>query len=254
MKKFTRRRFLRAAFWGTPVALATNAFCFEPEWLKVRTIRLVRSQPARRVVHFTDLHFKGNNRYLETVVARINSLAPDLVCFTGDIIEDAPFLAPALKILGGIRSPLFGVPGNHDHWSHVDFAPIRECFAKTGGAWLVNETVELPGLGVKILAIDRLPASLPPAPRLKNILLIHYPEWADRLGSLRYDLILAGHSHGGQVRIPFYGALMVPFSTGKYEVGLFKTASGPLYVNPGIGYFYVNVRFNCRPEITVFEI
>lgn len=254
MKKLTRRRFLRAALWGTPVALATNAYCLEPEWLKVRTIRMAKSQPARRLVHFTDLHFKGDTAYLETVVARINSLSPELVCFTGDIIEDAAFLEPALRILAKIKSPLFGVPGNHDHWSHADFAPIRECFAKTGGGWLANETIELPGLGVKIFAVDRLPASLPPAPDRKNIMLVHYPEWADKLGEFRYDLILAGHSHGGQVRLPFYGALVVPFSTGRYEVGMFKTVSGPLYVNPGIGYFHLNVRFNCRPEITVFEI
>ncbi len=231
-----------------------NAFCLEPEWIKVRTIRMARSQPKRRVIHFTDLHFKGDTAYLESVVARINSLSPEVVCFTGDIIEDDVFLEPALKVLSGIKSPMFGVPGNHDHWSGVDFAPIRRCFAKTGGAWLANETADLPDLGVRISAIDHFPASLPPAPDRKNIMLVHYPEWADKLGGLRYDLTLAGHSHGGQVRVPFYGALVVPFSTGKYEVGMFETAGGPLYVNPGIGYFYMNVRFNCRPEITVFEL
>ena len=65
---------------------------------------------------------------------------------------------------------------------------------------------------------------------------------------------LAGHSHGGQVRIPFYGPLMLPFGLNQYDLGLFQTPSGPLYVNAGIGYFHLNVRFNCRPEITVFEI
>jgi len=61
-------------------------------------------------------------------------------------------------------------------------------------------------------------------------------------------------SHGGQVRIPFYGPLMLPFGVNQYDLGLFQTPSGPLYVNAGIGYFHLNVRFNCRPEITVFEI
>ena len=236
------------------MALTTNALAVEPKWLKVRTIQMPGTHPKRRVIHFTDLHYKGDAAYLKSVVGRINSLAPELVFFTGDIIEDAVFLEPALKILGKIEAPLFGVPGNHDHWSHADFTPIRECFGKTGGAWLVNQAVDLPNLGIRLSAIDRLPASLPPVPGKKNIMLIHYPEWAEKLDGHRYDLILAGHSHGGQVRIPFYGALIVPFSTGKYEVGMFQTAAGPLYVNPGIGYFYVNARFNCRPEITVFEI
>ena len=91
-------------------------------------------------------------------------------------------------------------------------------------------------------------------PNQRNILLIHYPEWADKLGKTKLDFILAGHSHGGQVRLPFYGPLIVPFGVGAYDLGLFQTPAGPLYVNAGIGYFYLNVRFNCRPEITVFEM
>ena len=74
------------------------------------------------------------------------------------------------------------------------------------------------------------------------------------LGEGKFDAILAGHSHGGQVRIPFYGAMIVPYNTGKYELGLFNTKSGPLYVSSGVGWFYLNMRFNCRPEIVVFEI
>ena len=125
---------------------------------------------------------------------------------------------------------------------------------ETGGAWLQNKVIPLERIGVTIIGVDRMPVAFSPESKHTNVVLVHYPEWADQLGPFRYDLILAGHSHGGQVRIPFYGALVVPFSTGKYEVGMFETKSGPLYVNPGIGYFYMNVRFNCRPEITVFEI
>ena len=87
----------------------------------------------------------------------------------------------------------------------------------------------------------------------KNILMIHYPAWAKKLNQ-KFDLILASHSHGGQVRIPFMGPIMVPFGVDEYDMGMFKTASGPLYVNPGIGWFPIPIRFNCRPEITVFEV
>jgi hypothetical protein len=88
---------------------------------------------------------------------------------------------------------------------------------------------------------------------MKNILLIHYPAWAKEFKE-KFDLILAGHSHGGQVRLPFYGALIVPFSVDEYDLGLFQTKAGPLYVNAGIGWFPYPIRFNCRPEITVVEI
>jgi predicted MPP superfamily phosphohydrolase len=66
--------------------------------------------------------------------------------------------------------------------------------------------------------------------------------------------MLAGHSHGGQVRLPFYGALVIPFGVDDYELGRFDTPAGPLYVGAGIGTFYLDVRFNCRPELTLIEI
>jgi predicted MPP superfamily phosphohydrolase len=84
--------------------------------------------------------------------------------------------------------------------------------------------------------------------------MLHYPAWAKRMGSARFDLLLAGHSHGGQVRLPGIGAVLLPFGVDEYDLGWFKTPAGPLYVNPGIGWFPVPIRFNCRPEITVFEI
>ena len=91
-------------------------------------------------------------------------------------------------------------------------------------------------------------------PDAKTILLMHYPAWIKYQGDQRFDLVLAGHSHGGQVRIPFYGALVVPDGVDQYDLGLFQTRSGPLYVNPGIGWFPMDVRFNCRPEVTVIEV
>ena len=93
-----------------------------------------------------------------------------------------------------------------------------------------------------------------PEPGLKNVLLAHYPAWCEKVAPYRYDLMLAGHSHGGQVRLPFYGAVTVPYGVGQYELGEFNTPAGPLYVGSGIGWFYLNFRFRCRPEITLVEI
>ena len=75
-----------------------------------------------------------------------------------------------------------------------------------------------------------------------------------KLRRQKFDLMLAGHSHGGQVRIPLYGPIFVPFGVDEYVKGSFSTESGPLYVHPGIGWFPWPIRFNCRSEITVFEI
>jgi predicted MPP superfamily phosphohydrolase len=83
---------------------------------------------------------------------------------------------------------------------------------------------------------------------------MHYPAWVNRFKNQHCDLMLAGHSHGGQFRLPLIGSLVVPYNVDQYDMGLFQTAAGPLYVNPGIGWFYMNVRFNCRPEVTVVEV
>jgi hypothetical protein len=85
-------------------------------------------------------------------------------------------------------------------------------------------------------------------------LLIHYPAWVERLAGVSLDLILAGHSHGGQVRLPFLGAVLIPGGIGRYDLGLFQTPAGPLFVGAGVGWFYLKARFNCRPEITLIEL
>ncbi len=256
-RRLSRRRFLLGGLVGAPLAALGDAAFVEPGWIKVRTLRLTESRPKHRLVHFTDLHHKGDHAYLDRIVARINSLSPDVVCFTGDLIEDKAYLSEALAGLARIKSPMYGVPGNHDYWAKVPFDGIARCFASTGGAWLIEETRVTASGNLTIIGSACLKASAlppPPSPGSKNVLLVHYPAWVKHLAGLNYDLILAGHSHGGQVRIPFYGAIMVPFGVEQYEVGLFRTASGPLYVNPGLGWFPVPLRFNCRPEITVIEL
>jgi len=261
LKQLSRRRFLfalGAAFATTTSFAAADARWLEPTWLKTRQLRIGNDTPAHRFVHFTDLHYKGDHAYAESVVKTINALSPDFVCFTGDIMEDAKFLPAALEILAGIKSPMFGVPGNHDYWSRAPFDEISKCFAATGGAWLLNATQPLAGGKINLVgAACNNPhlKSPPPVPGGKNILLMHYPSWINKLGDDKFDLILAGHSHGGQVRIPFYGPVIVPYGCDGYDLGLFQTKAGPLYVNPGIGYLYnYDFRFNCRPEITVIEV
>jgi predicted MPP superfamily phosphohydrolase len=256
-KVLSRRRFLLASLLCTPLLAVADAKCLEPEWLRVRRIRLSEGKPSHRIVHFTDLHHKGDRAYLSSVISGVNQLSPDFVCFTGDIIEEGKYLPEALEFLGRIKSPMYGVPGNHDYWSKVPFAGIAKCFAASGGAWLLDEPAVTPDgkffvTGAAFMTFKRDPLRVDPARR--NIFLMHYPAWVDKLAGRRFDLVLAGHSHGGQVRLPFYGPVFVPFGVDQYDLGLFHTPAGPLYVNPGIGWYPVPIRFNCRPEIAVFEI
>ena len=255
--KFSRRRFLLAALFSAPVLAVVDAKWVEPMWVKIRHVRLGNQKPTHRLIHLTDVHHKGDRAYLEGIVRKINALSPDFVCFTGDLIEDTQHLPAALEIFAGIKSPLYGVPGNHDYWSKAPFDPIAQCCAGTGGAWLLDQQRVTADGRFSIIGATCLGSKQPPIhanPGTRNILLMHYPAWVKKLGAARFDLVLAGHSHGGQVCIPFYGPIIVPFGVDQYVRGLFHTNAGPLYVNPGIGWFPVPIRFNCRPEITVFEI
>ena len=256
LSKVSRRRFLAAAILASPCIVWADAKWIEPGWVTTRRVRLGNGKVTHRVVHFTDVHHKGDRAYFQSVVRKINALSPDFVCFTGDLIEETKHLGEALEVLSGIKSPLYGVPGNHDYWSRAPFDGIAKCLAGSGGAWLLDEQrVTADGKFNVIGATCRSAkqALLPTQTGTRNILLMHYPAWVERLGQ-KFELILAGHSHGGQVRLPFYGPIIVPFGVGKYVMGLFRTQAGPLYVNPGIGWFPVPIRFNCRPEITVIEI
>jgi predicted MPP superfamily phosphohydrolase len=255
--RMNRRRFLLGAVLAAPCLAVADAKLLEPGWVKVRRVRLGNQKPTHRIVQFSDVHHKGDRPYLESVVRTINSLSPDFVCFTGDVIEETKHLAEAIEIFSGIKSPTYGIPGNHDYWSKAPFDGLKKCFAASGGGWLLDEQLPTHDGKFVIHGATCLGAKQPPittTPSAGNIFLMHYPAWVGRLGSTKFDLILAGHSHGGQVRLPFIGALFVPYGVEHYQMGMFSTPSGPLYVNPGIGWFPWPIRFNCRPEITVFEI
>ena len=246
-----------AGLLAMPALTVADGKLVEPTWLTTRHLRIGEGKPSCRFVHFTDVHHKGDRKYLEIVIKQINALSPDFVCFTGDIMEDIRYLDEALEFFDDIKSPLFGVPCNHDYWAFASFGKIQQYFAATGGGWLLDQHQEI-GNDINLIGLTCNRASqvkLPLNPGRKNIVLMHYPAWVNVLAGQKCDLLLAGHSHGGQVRIPFYGSLMVPFLVEKYDMGLFQTAAGPLYVNPGIGYIgNFNFRFNCRPEITVIEV
>ena len=256
--KLTRRKFIVTASAAllAPCALALDARAIEPQWVKVTRLRL-SDKPAHRFVHFSDLHHKGDCAHTQSVVNLINSLSPDFVCFTGDILEEAMYAAESLELLSGIKSPLYGVPGNHDYESGISFDDVRQSFASTGGAWLVDEQMPIAKGKINLIGIAHLtPLHPPPVPRqgTMNLVMYHYPAYVKKLGGRKYDLMLAGHSHGCQVRIPFYGPIITPSGVDEYDLGLFRTKSGPLYVTSGIGWFPVPVRFNCRPEIVLVEV
>src|SRR5438552_2957470 len=104
LNKISRRRFFAATLLASPLLVFGDAKWLEPEWVKVRRVRLGKGKPSHRFVHFTDVHHKGDSAYLEAVVEKINACSPDFVCFTGDLVEQSKFLPEALAIFSKIKS------------------------------------------------------------------------------------------------------------------------------------------------------
>lgn len=253
--RISRRRFLGALLVGTPAIALADSLWIEPNWLRVRRLNLANGTPTTRFVFFTDLHHKGDRGLLDSMVRKINALSPEFVCFGGDLVEEKEHVADALKGLQQIKAPIYGVPGNHDYWGHADFDEIDRGLMATGGRWLQDEVLDVANGKVQIAGATCMnPARFKLRDDARHIALIHYPLWVEKLGGYKFDVVLAGHSHGGQVRLPFIGPVITPSNVGRYDLGLFETPAGPLYVGSGIGWFYLNVRFLCRPEITVIEM
>lgn len=254
LTKIRRRKLLRLTLSGILGWFVIEPFVLEPYWLEIKRLNIGKSKATHRIVHITDIHYKGNRIYLEKVIEAVNNLSPDFVCFSGDLVEKATYLDKALEILSSLQCPVYGVPGNHDYWSGASFKSIAQYCQSTGGAWLLDQAVLSTDGQIQIIGATGNQLQLPsPKQALKRILLVHYPLFIDQIQDT-FDLVLAGHSHGGQVRLPFWGALVLPFRVGPYDLGLFQTKAGPLYVNPGIGTFYLPVRSWCRPEVTIIEL
>ncbi len=240
--------------------LCAYAALVEPAWIRIVHVTLADS-PSLMLVHVTDLHHKGDKRYLDKVVEHINAVEPDVVCITGDLVEESRYLEPVLDAIEQIQVPTFAVPGNWEHWSALDLSVVNEACMKTGGMLLVNSSARFRESSV-VVGIDNISTGHANVEKAfadvrdddRVIFLTHCPVGIEMLGERRVSLALAGHSHGGQVRLPIIGALYTIDNVGRYDRGYFDTANGPLYVNPGLGTSVVPMRFLCRPEITVISL
>ncbi len=230
-----------------------DALVIEPRWIRRTHLDFNRLRIGARLVQFSDLHFKGDQRQLDKVGAAIHQMKPDFICFTGDLVDqkNIDHLRKALDWISQFKKPTFGVAGNHDPVTPQTIQWFKSAFAKTGGAFLMDKTLDLGGW--RLHGSSRMLAPEPQSGS-PNLLLCHYPKIGDLSLNQSYSLILSGHSHGGQVRIPFVGAPVVPFGVGSYVRGLFEDApAGPLYVNVGVGCFMIPVRYCCRPELTLIQ-
>jgi len=272
--KTRTRRILSSAALGAG-ALGVYAFLVEPRWLELTRPRIhVRGlHPALeglRIALLTDMHAGAGTPL--SLIRRACRMAmaesPDLIALTGDFAaDDAPGFGRVLDALSCLRAPLgvYAVPGNHDYVVGIE-AWHEAMRAHPVIRDLTNAAVvrERGGARVCIAGVDdyslgrpRMEGLPPPEERDFTLLLAHDPDQAERArrGYDAVDLVVSGHTHGGQVRLPWVGALQNPAQFDDlYEEGLTRRPWTQVYTSRGVGTVHLPVRFLCRPEVAVLEL
>jgi uncharacterized protein len=253
-------------------SLSVYVHKIEPNWLEIthneiQMPKLDRAFDGYRIVQITDLHAgDGVSRsHLERVVELVNAQKPDLIVITGDHVSRKPrqhidLLDTLAKLTP--RDLTLSVLGNHDVFN--DAAPIRTAIKQAGIVLLENTiytihrdlaTLHIAGVGDVFAEqdkLDRVMAQLPATGAA--IMLAHEPDFADETAANgRFGLQLSGHSHGGQIRIPFYDGYL-PELARNYPLGRYQVKDLVQYTSRGIGTIKLYARFNCRPEISVFKL
>jgi predicted MPP superfamily phosphohydrolase len=278
-KTMSRRSFLKKggkALISLMVTGVIGAYPFVGErlWYQIKHVHLVIDKLPKafegwKVVQFSDVHFGyyyGAEQF-RRVAKLINGLQPDMLFFTGDLVhQEWPDLPSAVPLLKGLKAPRGGkwaVLGNHDFMSKKQviqalqdsqFNVLRDNY---GFITQGTDRLYIAGLKDVLYENTNIEAVLQQLSDQDCVLLLaHEPDIADLSSQYGFAAQFSGHSHGGQVRLPFYGPVVTPELAKKYVDGLYEIGESkmPLYVNRGIGSTQMPIRLFCRPEITVFYL
>ena len=274
----TRRRFLRVSGAAIISAIGVGFYtcCIEPNWLEILRRDLpIRGLPSslqgRTLVHLSDIHVGSqvNDEYVKEVFNQVSKLKPDIVVMTGDFISHHSsiyqHMESVYRYLPKGRLTTLAILGNHDYgprWSSPEIASkVADILSSFGVRVLRNQIHDIEGL--HIVGLDDLWAgrfhpqrALPLLkPETPAIVLSHNPDTVDMPVWHGYKgWILSGHTHGGQCKPPFLPPPLLPVMNRRYTSGELDLGSGRrLYINRGVGHL-LHVRFNVRPEVTVFEL
>lgn len=281
--KLSRRQFLRLLWFAFVdlILLAIGGIVYsafiEPSWYRVETVqltlrRLPKSFSGIRIAQISDIHMGGwmDKERLQRVVDLLLEQKPELILITGDFLTGHGFGSSQKQAVGNLIDvlaplantvPAFAVLGNHDYCT--DAQTVREMLASCGITDLSNSvfTLTRDGANLHLCGVDDVWAGDVKLDdvmaRLNDdspaILLAHEPDFADTSAATgKFDLQVSGHSHGGQVVLPFLGPPILPYLGNKYPGGLYQVANMFQYTNRGVGMLSPAIRFNCPPEITIF--
>ena len=273
----------RRCFLGSTIAAgltgAAYLHAYEPEWLdfQVKLLTTTRHElSGLRIAHVSDFHLSHPVplSLIEKAADMTAQAAPDLICITGDFVthklsQEAEYARVLAKFAAA--APTYACFGNHDGgaWARTaggykSVAPVAALLTASGIQPLRNELqvqavrgaqLQIIGLG-DYWAGECQPERVFPvaAKDMFTVLLSHNPDSKEELSSFAWDLMLSGHTHGGQVVVPFLNyAPIVPVRDRSFISGLREWQSRHIHISRGVGNIH-GIRFNCRPEVSVIEL
>ena len=271
-----RRSISRRKFLVSSLALGGGLVLGDALWLEPRSfvveeviLPLAKMPPGRElhVVHLSDLHLHTLPPHFKSAAEVVNRLKPDIILLTGDYLEQEKNLSGVLEFMKLLKASrgIFAVQGNWEYWARLEGEPLRRNFAKVGVQLLIDQRHDLNirQLPLTILGLDYPSASVNldkirkvADPERINLLLSHVPAFDHDALERLVDLILCGHTHGGQIRLPFLPPFYMPRFSGRFIAGLYRVTRQniPLYLNRGLGTSVVPIRFLCPPEITSLRL
>jgi predicted MPP superfamily phosphohydrolase len=275
---FTRRRFLKipVAAAASGMGIGLYAWQIEPHWLEIvkrplAIAGLPESLSGARLVQLSDLHvgLRVADSYILETFERVAALKPDIVAFTGDFITyHRNVFAHAKRIYARVphgRLATVGILGNHEYgpnWSQPRVADRMTEILQSAGIRILRNTVTQVA-GLQVVGFDDLWAGqFRPAralamvnPTAPVLAMSHNPDTVDLPVWQRFQgWILSGHTHGGQCKPPFLPPPILPVKNRRYSAGEFELSGNRrMYISRGVGHMW-QVRFNVRPEATVFVL
>jgi predicted MPP superfamily phosphohydrolase len=277
--RINRRHLLRGGFYASVAAVVADTFWFEPHWLEIVKREMnIRDLPedwrGKTLLQISDIHVgpQVDDDYILNCFEAAKELKPDIVVYTGDFVSVTKRHPVSWEQIRRVyehapqgKLDTLAILGNHDYTSDGEDYELSRLVVtelrEFGINFLLNESKDVDGLRIggledlwsgkcKVDSVVQKPAS-----ELPHIVLCHNPDGADLPQWQKFQgWILAGHTHGGQCKAPFLPPPLLPVENRRYTAGYFDLYDGrQMYINRGLGHL-LPVRFNCRPEITLFTL